>query len=502
MSTRARLGIDITATNKTAAAFASVQKNVGSIQKSVQSLKFLMAGFVTGNFLEGMMRSFVEVSKQTVPVKAALDNLGKAWFGFAQKVGESGLNEALINFANRMGAMILSTEGLATSLGRFMGGAINVMARTFEGIGRAIAFAYDNAEIFGRLLASMAMIVAAKQVMALAAGFYFFAKTVRQTGIIMTAFNAISRANLLVFLALAAGIAYATDSVDQLKSGIDMMWNKVKEVFPMIADAGGKMAESFGFDLTALSTDLANMTTYLDRLSGIEMPALAVGKSQKDRQSTIDDIYGTGMAVQSLQVTFQDAIDGAGAFSDSLFQIGDTIKSSLGSAISGLITGTMSVKDAFASMAQSIIQTMADMAAQLAISAGFKILMMALGGGGGAGFNIGGMTFGGIYAKGGTLGAGQWGIAGEAGPEIIHGPAKITPLARSGAQGPSSQMGGAQMNVTVINNTPARVNTRRGADGGLTIEVVEEMLANAMSRGGTKIDDALARGYGLRRAGR
>jgi hypothetical protein len=64
------------------------------------------------------------------------------------------------------------------------------------------------------------------------------------------------------------------------------------------------------------------------------------------------------------------------------------------------------------------------------------------------------------------------------------------------------KMGGGGMSVTVINNTPARVNTKRGADGGLTIEVVEEMLANAMSRGGNKIDDAMARGYGLRRAGR
>jgi hypothetical protein len=36
--------------------------------------------------------------------------------------------------------------------------------------------------------------------------------------------------------------------------------------------------------------------------------------------------------------------------------------------------------------------------------------------------------FGGFFADGGTLGAGKWGIAGEAGPEIIHGPAQITPM--------------------------------------------------------------------------
>lgn len=38
-------------------------------------------------------------------------------------------------------------------------------------------------------------------------------------------------------------------------------------------------------------------------------------------------------------------------------------------------------------------------------------------------------SFGGKFAGGGTLGAGKWGIAGEGGrPEIIHGPARITPM--------------------------------------------------------------------------
>jgi hypothetical protein len=36
--------------------------------------------------------------------------------------------------------------------------------------------------------------------------------------------------------------------------------------------------------------------------------------------------------------------------------------------------------------------------------------------------------FGGWFANGGTLGAGKWGIAGENGPEIISGPASITPM--------------------------------------------------------------------------
>ncbi len=55
------------------------------------------------------------------------------------------------------------------------------------------------------------------------------------------------------------------------------------------------------------------------------------------------------------------------------------------------------------------------------------------GGGGGGGlfgslFSGIGSFFGGFFANGGYLGANQFGIAGEAGPEIITGPARITPM--------------------------------------------------------------------------
>lgn len=53
-------------------------------------------------------------------------------------------------------------------------------------------------------------------------------------------------------------------------------------------------------------------------------------------------------------------------------------------------------------------------------------------GGGGGGFGTGdlfdNMDFGGFFANGGTLGAGRWGIAGERGPEMISGPATVTPI--------------------------------------------------------------------------
>ena len=39
-----------------------------------------------------------------------------------------------------------------------------------------------------------------------------------------------------------------------------------------------------------------------------------------------------------------------------------------------------------------------------------------------------GSLFDGWFANGGTIGAGRWGIAGERGPEIVQGPASVTPM--------------------------------------------------------------------------
>ncbi len=205
---------------------------------------------------------------------------------------------------------------------------------------------------------------------------------------------------------------------------------------------------------------------------------------------TLEDIYGAGEAVSALEEAFKGATPEAGLFSDSLLMIGDTIKMGLSDALSGLITGTMSVQEAFTSMAQSIIQSLADIAAELATSA---LLKMLLGSMGGAGFNIGGMAFGGIYGDGGYLGSGKWGIAGERGPEIIHGPARITPM---------DKMGGGQMNVTVNNYAGADVRTRQGADGAMQIDILKAEIAKDLARGGNVISQAVERGYGLRRAGR
>ena len=97
--------------------------------------------------------------------------------------------------------------------------------------------------------------------------------------------------------------------------------------------------------------------------------------------------------------------------------IASSISGSLANAFTGIITGAQTVEDAL----KNILNQMANMA----LNQTFNALLGGLFGGGGGG--IGGL-FGGFFADGGMLGAGKIGIAGEEGPELVAGPAKITPL--------------------------------------------------------------------------
>jgi hypothetical protein len=59
----------------------------------------------------------------------------------------------------------------------------------------------------------------------------------------------------------------------------------------------------------------------------------------------------------------------------------------------------------------------------------------------------------------------------------------------------------APMTVNINNASNASVKTRRDADGVLTVDVVEEIVADRITRGGNKIDQAMNRAYGARRVG-
>jgi hypothetical protein len=204
-------------------------------------------------------------------------------------------------------------------------------------------------------------------------------------------------------------------------------------------------------------------------------PSWMSGSSESPSQE--GSITGYDLRGPGLELSYQfeeaqaSAVDLAGSITDAL-----------GGAIAGLVDGTMSFKDAFTSMAQSLIGDLADITSQL-LKSGLMQLLGNLGTGMGGAQGLGG--FGGFYAEGGTLGAGKWGIAGENGPEIVKGPASISPMGGGGTQVNIYNQGGGQVEQ----------RKRRGANGQDVIDVYVRRVAREEQARGSK--NLLGVGFGL-----
>jgi tape measure domain-containing protein len=90
-------------------------------------------------------------------------------------------------------------------------------------------------------------------------------------------------------------------------------------------------------------------------------------------------------------------------------------------------------------------------------------------------------SYAGAFDKGGRIPAGQWGIAGEYGPEIIQGPANVT--SRKDTAG---MMGGdVDVSVQIVNNGTAKTadaKMQRLSDRKFVIQVMQEDLQSGDKR--------------------
>ena len=111
-----------------------------------------------------------------------------------------------------------------------------------------------------------------------------------------------------------------------------------------------------------------------------------------------------------------------------------------------------------------------------------QLILKALIGGDGEGGLFG--KFAGGKAHGGTIPAGQFGLVGEQGPELINGPARITPIPKGSARG----IGGTNVNVIINNNASgAEATAEEGTNemGEKEIRVfIENTIANDIARNG------------------
>jgi hypothetical protein len=204
------------------------------------------------------------------------------------------------------------------------------------------------------------------------------------------------------------------------------------------------------------------------------MPTLG-GSAKKEKTLTGYDREDWKVSAE----TFASEIDVA---QDAVTGLADTVTESLGAALTGLANGTMSLKDAFLDMSQSLMSELASLTSMLLKSGLMQILGVA---GGGLFPQTGLGGFGGFYAEGGTLGAGQWGIAGENGMEVVRGPASISPISAGGST-----------EVNVYNQGGGEVQQRRRSDGSGR-EIVDIFIGAARRDQAKSSKSLLGAGYGI-----
>src|SRR5688572_15764605 len=94
-----RVKFEITAKDSTAAAFGSVRRSMDMLNRSLGVLRTTFSIFAGGAVLSGLTRSFIEINRHVPAVGTAITHLQRAWQAFALKVGDAGLNKALVDFS-------------------------------------------------------------------------------------------------------------------------------------------------------------------------------------------------------------------------------------------------------------------------------------------------------------------------------------------------------------------------------------------------------------------
>jgi hypothetical protein len=226
-----------------------------------------------------------------------------------------GITSALINSAS-------STDSFKS--------AGETAGRILEGMARAVIVVKDNLGLLSDMLKGLGLVLFTRYIFGAASGFVAFAQAVKAATITMTAFNAAKKIGLVGFITLAAGIAIATDSVDELKKGLDFVYQTAQDMVPGMAEFGKQISDAIGIDLSGLQADLSAARAMVEKSNaGAFIPEIPgkdgeAGKMKEpgiyreedpffvDRLQTIRDQFATEREILAEEYALnQETLDGA-----------------------------------------------------------------------------------------------------------------------------------------------------------------------------------------------
>ncbi|MDD9733100.1 hypothetical protein PVW46_24635 [Mameliella sp. AT18] len=277
--------------------------------------------------------------------------------------------------------------------------------------------------------------------------------------------------------------------VEWIKAGIETWLHK-------IGDAMSGFAADIVAEIKAAATGVVEAAKKLGRDLIMGIPAgiaEKIGEVQESVRAAVNSLFGVAKKearVESPSKRFMEfgrflmdgvrigidekapeAADAAGRAAEAAAKAFEEVsgKAKLPSGVESAIGTLSNAMGQAASSAQSMGEAVRGAFRQIAsqwVSSGINSILTSLAGflfqGFGGGGGLLGEIFGGFkgfFADGGVLGAGQWGIAGEAGPEPVVGPARIIP---------NHALGGGPMTFNI---------DARGAQQGVGDEIAMSLRA-------------------------
>ena len=389
-----------------------------------------------------------------------------------QRVKLTNLAQALLIAKKSMGEFGGKSDEAASSTGRLTKAAKDLLAQrepldTTKGTLEPLIRQFDIQEKINQLLREGVSYEEAKKIAATGVG------------------TELERARAAVEAALDAARAITAELIKQedmgrIRTGKVPVPQARPESRPFLAEITKVQQQ---IDAARLSMDLINTGGFSPELAKqaaeLKVQVGLTGEQMSVLIPKLQELEQLKTPVQSLQEAFRELAD----------TVLDKVSNAFANAFTGIVNGTKSVSQAFKEMVGSILADFARMMAQKAAASLLGSLFGSLFGGGGGGYTgnvfgapvpgftqplaLGGVLSGGNimpFARGGVVNrptlfpmAKGAGLMGEAGPEAIM------PLTR----GPDGKLGvaggGANVNVNIINQAGADVETKQN---GPDIDVI------------------------------
>tara|TARA_R100000995_G_scaffold77094_1_gene46994 strand:+ start:548 stop:2557 length:2010 start_codon:yes stop_codon:yes gene_type:complete len=292
------------------------------------------------------------------------------------------------------------------------------------------------------------------------------------------------------------------NSVNKMSSAADKLRKKFKQTGDTTEDTTdeiGLMIKTLDENEDAYDGNLKKMLLYIKSLREMELEQAAVVKKVDETREKLkkenEQLKDTTTTIQkyrdALGKVFDEAQEKFNGITEAVkltTNLFSTMKRGIGDAFADALLGARSLKESLGDLARNVLRQLISGLIQIGLQVFvFDVLAQKIRNArnetdkltsalkrqalikAAMSFIPGGSFFGGFFADGGRIQSNQFGVVGEAGPEIVAGPANVTPL--------EDVAGGGSTNVTF------NISTIDATDFDTLLTTRQELILGLINRG-------------------